>query len=423
MQIELYLPCIAFEVSIRPGNSSRPTDLECAALHFIAETETPVSDNVRRLEAFLGVGSAVFQDMLIRMVNRCWVVLITDGERTYLRLSDAAREALDDESFAGMSALEQGRSFALCYDLIGGGFAAIPPRFRFRAMADPLAMQPLRERKSDADYLIRPYRKPLNGFLSSAENNDPLAARIMQALHGDRMARGYLKEQGGIAPELKVLSPGKVLSWSDVEFYRCRFEVYSSGTEAVEGQPIPVLRCTEQRNTAVRRLGVANERAIVEDAFSNSDKRLFGKLCASMSTEVAHGSGSADPIEAMLELAAKADSVELEVLRQCWEVASERIRAVAESRVDAVIPLESDGIRKTVAELAATPGARLLIASPFIRSTSPELSVDPRAMLEQLTGCAATPLIRGVTGTNKGGGTISDQNAIGRLLSALPARG
>lgn len=421
MQVELYLPCIAFEVSVRPGNSSRPTDLECAALHFIAETETPVSDNVRRLEAFLGVGSAVFQDMLIRMVNRCWVVLITDGERTYLRLSDAAREALDDESFAGMSALEQGRSFTLCYDLIGGGFAAIPPRFRFRAMADPSAMQPLRERKSDADYLIRPYRKPLNGFLSSVGSNDPLAARIMQALQGDRVARGYLREQGGIAPDLKVLSPGKVLSWSDVEFYRCRFEVYSSGTEAVEGQPIPVLRCTEQRNAAVRRLGLANERAVVEDAFANSDKRLFARLRASMSTEVVRGSGSADPLEAMLELVAKADSVELEELRQCWEVATERIRSMAESRVHAVTPLETDGIRKTVAELAAKPGSRLLIASPFIRSASPELSVEPQVMLEQLTDCAATPLIRGVTGTTMGGGAISDQNAIGRLLSALPA--
>jgi hypothetical protein len=421
MQVELYLPCIAFEVSVRPGNSSRPTDLECAALHFIAETETPVSDNVQRLEAFLGVGSAVFQDMLIRMVNRCWVVLITEGGRTYLRLSDAAREALVDESFAGMSSLEQGRSFTLCYDLIGGGFAAIPSRFRFRAMADPSAMQPLRERKSDADYLIRPYRKPLNGFLSTVGSNDPLAARIMQALQGDRVARGYLREQEGIAPELKVLSPGKVLSWSDVEFYRCRFEVYSSGTEAVEGQPIPVLRCTEQRNTAVRRLGLANERAIVEDAFANSDKRLFARLRASMSTEVVHVSGSADPLEAMLELAAKADSVELEELRQCWEVATERIRSVAESRVDAVTPLETDGIRKTVAELAAKPGSRLLIASPFIRSASPELSVDPEAMLEQLTDCSAIPLIRGITGTKMGGGAISDQNAIGRLHSALPA--
>lgn len=425
MQIDLYLPCIAFQVDIRPGDNSRPTDLETAALHFIAQTEDFLGDNARQLELFLGLGSAVFQDLLIRMINRGWVLLHPRAKDSdaVLSLSTAARNAMDPlkSEFSGLRPLEQGRTFTVCYDLLGGGFAAIPPRFRSKAMAEPAALQPLKGRKTEALYQSMPYRKALNGFLAAhGKTDDPLNARILQALQSDRGARGYLRDQGGIAPSLHVAPPGRVLSWSDVEFYRCRFNVFHSGYDTEAGAPIPRLECVEQRNATVRRLGLGNAQAIVEDALDGTDTRLISLLRKSIEQATVVRRNPANPVEAMLGLVRDSEGNNLAELEEFWAVALERVHSIANSRLDLIASVDRDGIREAVTEMAGKPDALLLIGSPQIRSSSPELAVDPKSLLSTLTDCAAVPLIHGTKGASKSGAALSDQTAIGRLVTALP---
>lgn len=428
MSVDLLLPCIRFEVAIYPNNPNRPTDLEAAALYFIGGEGASGTD-FSKLEAFLGLGEAVVADMMIRFINRGW---ITIHSSRVLFLSEKAKYALEgteDEHGITLTSTEEGRTFSLCYDLIGGGVAVIHKNFLTKKSEDAKAV-PRRIQQSAT--LDNPYGCPLDGFLTDDTTlSENLKAQILKTLQMDRNARRYF--QGAFDQQsfhVSILRPGRRPGLDDVWFYRCAFTVHRARDSDDEELP-PLLQCVEKRNRQVRRLGELNADRIVELALSArqaGEVRFWKTLKSSIKNAGSRRHIEGDMLTNLREqmrLARK--DAEIDDLKDLWDQLKDRVADLVSNRLDfnasRVIPHRD--IRSHIATVLSKAKQRIILSSAVIRSSSPELSGRPGDTLSMLAATLEAPkrprlLIHGVQpGGGLGGRSLSDEVGIGRLVTAL----
>lgn len=436
MIVDLLLPCVRFQVRLLPGDPGKPTDLEAAALYFIRHWQNSGGTKPSDLEAFLCLGPAVFQDMLVRMVNRGWVTVGQDVPRRLL-LSDEAQRTLDmppEKWNRTLSTLEEGKRFWLCYDLLGGGFAVIPNRFLSKSLDDPHAVPRLSPPDGDQS---APYGIELGSYLHDKDEK----SRILQALLTDRWARQYVQTaRAGGRMDVHILPPGRALDLSDVYFYRCRFDVQrpidapsrtGSGDDEVDLPP--ELTCVEQRNRSITRLGELNVDRILECAVHAKDElgdprffKLLKKNVGGTSSARIHASDPVDILKSKLETAESEQ--DFEDAFEIWESFVARIEMLMASQINfaesRTVPAEE--MRATIAEIADLAEERIVVSSPRIRLSSAELKTDTDTALSVLaeleTGKgSASVLVHGAKGMTALNHPLSDETAISRIVTALGA--
>lgn len=452
MSISVLMPCVQFWVVVYPSDPLVPTDLENASLFFIYHYDDRGGADIAELEHFLGMGAAVFEDMLIRMINRGWVVVDRDGEPR-LRLSVQAKAILDGPRMtrATMSSTEEGKRFKVCYDLLGGGFAVIPDAFLSKAAEDARSVP---RGASFRDNPNTPYVAtcPLDGFARMSgdrtyqnQMRKLRAQKIREALLADRYAAKYLRSNRGSAdPYIHVVPPGRVLAVSDVKFYRCRFDVRkgmsTSGVEAnVNGSAtyedaLPELECTEQRNRSVRKLGAANIEQILENAVfahdHEEDPRFLKALLGAQSALIKKRKPAPDPIEALASEAMNfGEDSDHEDIMELLAGVEDRIARLVASRLDlkASRPCSQDEVRQSIAELADGTHRSVVVSAPEIRIDSPEIAVEPESALSvfarmETNTHRGTVHVHCVTGYTNRGAEFSDQAALMRISEKLGAR-
>lgn len=461
MIADLLLPCISFEVIIYPSDPERATDLEAATLCFLRHFEDVGGASAAQLEAFIGLGDAVFQDMLIRMVNRGWVKI---QPRARLILSNEARAVLDRASAnpdaqasLAIRSNEEGKRVWVCYDLLGGGFAVIDRRFLLRARDDAYTVPP----SGTGDNLdSAPFGLPLDGFASSESSEKEVdresrSTEILRALQSHKWLRKtLLGARNGSVPHIHVLRPARKLTFDDVQYYKCRFDVCAArGTlESGEGVPdeswledaerkqeaVPELMCVEQRNLSVRRLGEQNADRIIERAVdaaegSQGDKRFLKVLRRHAEEVGSFRMVAPDPLRSLKQRLAGEDAgppsigheQTLEDILELWDVALDHIERGLASRIDFAVsrPVDAQAHGEALYELLAAAQEQVVVSSPQMRQRSPELAAGRTALggLADLAtgGSGVKVLVHSVRGKTLRGLDLSDPQAVARLVTAL----
>jgi hypothetical protein len=311
------MPCLPIQVVMRPQNPDKPTDFEMAALYFLWSKDT-AGATIESLRRFVAIGPDVTDDLIIRFLNRGWISL--DLQPFRVRITDAAQDALRAKEAAenennrnchgrSLSSTEDGKVFSLCFDLIGGGFAAVPKYQLTRAMESRSAVP--RAMKADS-----PYGQPLDGFLKSPSDPgfEAHQAAIARALIQDYEARSYFLQTSTFAPPyLQVVEPGKPLTLDDVRFYRCEFKAtalpQTEDQEEAEERPPPLrLKCVRGRLRQALALGQRNTEDVLRLAIEAAerqegrDERFFKYLNQNVSEAAAGRVTSGTPIDQLGEL-------------------------------------------------------------------------------------------------------------------------
>lgn len=436
MSVEIYLPCVPFQVVMRPQDPGLPTDLEMAALFFLWHHE-PGGIPAEELIEFLGIGTSVTEDLLIRFLNRGWISIDLRPPPPRLRITEAAQNALDRPSEAkgrSISSTEEGRSFTLCFDLIGGEFAAIPPGQLVRAMEDRTAVpRGLDERA--------PYGQRMNGFVSSGDESDLALrqARLARALMQDNRARDYLRQAAHRAtPHLQIMEPGRPPTLDDVRFYRCDFDVFAvrqaHAEEDVPADTAPLmLRCVGARARQALPLGQFNAEAVYQLAVdaavreTSQDRRLLKCLQGNAARSATSRRPPGNPLDRLREMTRDGldrgrhnDMLDLVDSVRDW------VEALSSGRLD----LSSCGLledRSTIDTILATAeGAHdyVIVSAPRLRSNSSALTDATGGALSRLARANLEDrlLVQAVHGTTTSGITISDESAVKALLTGLNPR-
>lgn len=436
MSVEIFLPCLPFQVIMRPQDPDLPTDLEMAALYFLWHHE-PGGVPAEALIEFLGIGTAVTEDLLIRFLNRGWISIDLRPPPPRLRITEAAQLALDRPGEAkgrSLSSTEEGRSFTICFDLIGGEFAAIPPGQLVRAMEDRMAVP----RGLDEG---APYGQRLNGFVFPGDALDLASrqARLARALMQDNRARDYLRQAAYRAtPYLQVIEPSRPPTLDDVRFYRCDFDVFAVSPahmdEDAQADTSPLmLRCVGARARQAVPLGQFNAEAVYQLAVGAAvretlpDRRLLKCLEGNAARSAMSRRPPGNPLDRLREMTRDGlGRVRHDDMLDLVDIVTDWVEALGSGRLD----LDASGLTEDASTidkiLAAAEGAHdyVIVSAPRLHSSSPELTNATGGALSRLARANLEDrlLVHAVHGTTTSGMTISDESAVKALLTDVGTR-
>ena len=450
MIVDLYLPCIPVEVTIYPSDPNKLTDLEAATLYYIRYLTSHGKAQATQVAEFLGLSDSIFNDMLIRMINRGWVSFVPG--QGGLCVSSKACEYMDSVASADggtasipLRSSEEGKGVSVCYDPIGGEFVVIDQRFLSRRQGHERALPPSARKEARA---MQPYGLALDPFDTSAQADadDSVENRILSALHADsRIKKNLLGSLGGTVPFIKPILARRPPVFDDLLYYQCRFEVRQGrGSEALYGAegtsdlpelPPPVLICVEQKNPGIRRVGEKLCELIVHHAVEAANLPAADTGFLRMLHKRAEGSPAVREAvpDALLALRrqvseiladSKVEVPDPEALVNLWDDVESRVVLISASRVDLAeskVVLPEQHARVAV-ELLGSAQRHVLVSSP-------RAQIDSRHLKSQLSALEALStlhqkgsagiLVHLAKGTTRTGQPISDPVAITRLATAL----
>lgn len=384
MPIELWLPCVRFNVRFRPGKFGEPTDLEAAVLYFL---DAKAGASLDDLCEFSGLGDALLGDLVIDMLNRRWIQV---NGRGLLTVSEQISEKISKgQGLAGIGSTDVGKKFTLCFDLISGQIGYIPKE-RLRS-------------GQGGDNTVPPVRKPGDAdpsYLMDIESYDPRrsreevnswSARIFRALQTHAKPRKELADLDLNNCSIQLEPPKRPLDIiRDVRYYAAEFDVLGDRNGPIENLTLDYVG--RETTAAVRRFARAAAPFLPEIAQSHQNQSektspFATYIKSSGRAAVETGRIPSDAFNLFVdELESDDDVPNWDSLRDGWSDFRQRIEQVLASRIDLAESefVQGDQFLARSIPLIKTAKSEIIAVAPRLHKDSPAISSDRDGFLETL---------------------------------------